>query len=636
MSDVVLDTEFLQAISKILEARRFVSKRDRISVSRWVARLRSACLLLRESAQRNRYAELLLLQIKTLGHLEDPFTKFPPDGNLPQLESYRIDRLRQMAKALHRKEAAFVVGEYSFSRSLAGDSQSTLPDTSPRSPYLEYLSTHTIPVSQSPYSSVQRCCLSKDVAGRQSAVSIVPDCSASFPGTTGSQNRSSSNRACFRPSESQPEDEESHRLKTRMSSLLRREINKDKAALIQHRSSFSEPFQVQARASHNSDLDNLISEIDMFNQYSPRAGSCTHQCQQPDAEYENIIVQDPLRPADMKYLKSPHSRIIPIEPQQHTTYSLDLSNDSLANVSITRCPADQLEESFASASFSDTQLIHGDGDVARASYGSGTPTTRDAAAPCLEGGPAAGLATAVDDLSFSFVINEEQCSCQVIVDGTAERAGVVDSSVKVSPPNILRSTVSLASPARQPDIIVERIATVSSSSDANSDRYINVLIATAKREIERINASRRRYPSVPSVEELDNSVHEIEASTVQPAKPRKVTFTDECASDGTGDSFDTASERNAPTHAVVARDLVGVVRTISPKLVTPSAKCSRDTWRSARTGSSISSMRGSAGLAPATSLVETSLAVHHMNEKLRDVIRMNECVHNTLKSLLGK
>jgi len=71
-----------------------LTQTERIMVSRWLERLDERYLTASDSRTRDRYAELLRLQIEVLGTLEGAFRSSPPEGRLLAMEMFQIDRLR--------------------------------------------------------------------------------------------------------------------------------------------------------------------------------------------------------------------------------------------------------------------------------------------------------------------------------------------------------------------------------------------------------------------------------------------------------------------------------------------------------------------------------------------------------------
>lgn len=73
-----------------------LSQTERIMASRWLERLDERCLTASDARTRDRYAELMRLQIEVLGALEGRFRSSPPEGKLLALEMFQLDRIRAM------------------------------------------------------------------------------------------------------------------------------------------------------------------------------------------------------------------------------------------------------------------------------------------------------------------------------------------------------------------------------------------------------------------------------------------------------------------------------------------------------------------------------------------------------------
>lgn len=97
-----LDKVFDHELDVVQSLKGTLSKKDKIHFCKWVSRLQYICRTKHERTIRNRYLELLSLQVQLLGHLEEPFTRIPPEGNLEPIPSYWLERLQKTRAGLSR------------------------------------------------------------------------------------------------------------------------------------------------------------------------------------------------------------------------------------------------------------------------------------------------------------------------------------------------------------------------------------------------------------------------------------------------------------------------------------------------------------------------------------------------------
>lgn len=97
-----LDKVFEHELDVIQSLKGTLSKKDKIHFCKWISRLQYICRTKHERTIRNRYLELLSLQVQLLGHLEEPFTRIPPEGNLEPIPSYWLERLQKTRVGLSR------------------------------------------------------------------------------------------------------------------------------------------------------------------------------------------------------------------------------------------------------------------------------------------------------------------------------------------------------------------------------------------------------------------------------------------------------------------------------------------------------------------------------------------------------
>ncbi|EFO61806.1 Hypothetical protein GLP15_2164 [Giardia lamblia P15] len=97
-----LDKVFEHELDVVQSLKGTLSKKDKIHFCKWISRLQYICRTKHERTIRNRYLELLSLQVQLLGHLEEPFTRIPPEGNLESIPSYWLERLQKTRAGLSR------------------------------------------------------------------------------------------------------------------------------------------------------------------------------------------------------------------------------------------------------------------------------------------------------------------------------------------------------------------------------------------------------------------------------------------------------------------------------------------------------------------------------------------------------
>ncbi|KAE8305684.1 hypothetical protein GL50803_005183 [Giardia duodenalis] len=97
-----LDKVFEHELDVVQSLKGTLSKKDKIHFCKWISRLQYICRTKHERTIRNRYLELLSLQIQLLGHLEEPFTRLPLEGNLESIPSYWLERLQKTRAGLSR------------------------------------------------------------------------------------------------------------------------------------------------------------------------------------------------------------------------------------------------------------------------------------------------------------------------------------------------------------------------------------------------------------------------------------------------------------------------------------------------------------------------------------------------------
>lgn len=105
-----LDKVFEHELDVVQSLKGTLSKKDKIHFCKWVSRLQYICRTKHERTIRNRYLELLSLQIQLLGHLEEPFTRIPPEGNLEPIPSYWLERLQKTRAGLSRARSPQTTG----------------------------------------------------------------------------------------------------------------------------------------------------------------------------------------------------------------------------------------------------------------------------------------------------------------------------------------------------------------------------------------------------------------------------------------------------------------------------------------------------------------------------------------------
>ena len=80
-----LDQDFVDLMLEVENLYNEMNKHEKIRVEQWSKKLCQVTSNLTWKKNRNKYANCLLEMVK-LGSLQEPFTKLPPDGPLPQFQ----------------------------------------------------------------------------------------------------------------------------------------------------------------------------------------------------------------------------------------------------------------------------------------------------------------------------------------------------------------------------------------------------------------------------------------------------------------------------------------------------------------------------------------------------------------------